>query len=220
MNARSPAPIPWNADSLYSYLRQGFDPDHGSARGPMAEVVSNLSSVSESDVRAIATYMVSVFGAPAPDQKNRGEAVLAQAKSPPPVTLPPISTPRALRSSRRPARPATRPAARLPYGGVNLALSTAINGPDPRNAVNIVLSGIRPVDGERSPIMPGFAATMNDEQIVGAAAISCAPGSATSRHGPALRRPSTVARRTQTVFLQTSPGPHNASADPTQRDKP
>jgi hypothetical protein len=28
------------------------------------------------------------------------------------------------------------------------------------------------------------------------------------------------ARRTQTVFLQTSPGPHNAPADATQRDKP
>jgi hypothetical protein len=28
------------------------------------------------------------------------------------------------------------------------------------------------------------------------------------------------ARRTQTVFLQTTPGPHNAPADTTQRDKP
>jgi len=28
------------------------------------------------------------------------------------------------------------------------------------------------------------------------------------------------ARRTQTVFLQTSPGPRNAPADPMQRDKP
>ena len=53
-----------------------------------------------------------------------------------------------------------------PYGGVNLALSTAINGPDPRNLANIVLSGVRPVEGERSPIMPGFAASMNDEEIV------------------------------------------------------
>jgi len=33
---------------------------------------------------------------------------------------------------------------------------TAISAPDPRNAANIVLSGIRPVEGERSPIMPGF----------------------------------------------------------------
>jgi hypothetical protein len=28
------------------------------------------------------------------------------------------------------------------------------------------------------------------------------------------------ARRTETVFLQTSAGPRNAPADPTQRDKP
>ena len=61
INANSEAPIPWNADALYAYLRQGWQPDHGTARGPMAEVVSNLSSVNESDVRAIATYMASVF---------------------------------------------------------------------------------------------------------------------------------------------------------------
>ena len=52
----------------------------------------------------------------------------------------------------------------LPYGGVNLALSTAISAPDARNAANIVLSGVRPVEGERSPIMPGFAASMSDVQ--------------------------------------------------------
>ena len=40
-----------------------------------------------------------------------------------------------------------------PYGGINLALSTTISGPDPRNLANIVLSGVRPVEGERSPIM-------------------------------------------------------------------
>jgi mono/diheme cytochrome c family protein len=78
INANSAAPIPWNADALYAYLRQGWQPDHGTARGPMAEVVSNLSSVSESDVRAIATYMASVFGAPTPDRKNQAAEVLAR----------------------------------------------------------------------------------------------------------------------------------------------
>ena len=29
-----------------------------------------------------------------------------------------------------------------------------------------MLAGVRPVEGERSPIMPGFAASMNDEQVV------------------------------------------------------
>ena len=33
----------------------------------------------------------------------------------------------------------------LPYGGVNLALSTAISASDARNTANIVLSGVRPV---------------------------------------------------------------------------
>ena len=82
INAQSPAPVPWDADALFAYLRDGWHPDHGVARGPMAEVVSNLSSVPDSDVRAIATYMAGVFGAPTPDRKRRGEEVLAQVKSP------------------------------------------------------------------------------------------------------------------------------------------
>src|SRR5712672_4168072 len=81
INAQSPSPVPWDAEALFAYLRNGWHPDHGSARGPMAQVVSNLSSVPESDVRAIATYMAGVFGAPTPDRKNQGEAALARAKS-------------------------------------------------------------------------------------------------------------------------------------------
>ena len=68
-----------------------------------------------------------------------------------------------------------KPAGALPYGGVNLALSTALSSPDPRNAVNIVLSGVRPVDGERSPIMPGFADSMNDQQVVALLQLSAQP---------------------------------------------
>jgi len=219
INAQSPAPVPWDAAALYAYLRQGFHPDHGTARGPMAEVVSNLSSVSESDVRAIATYMASVFGVPTPNQKNQGEAALAQAKSPAPVTLP--SDPNATGASIYAAACATcHEAGRaVPYGGVNLALSTALSSPDPRNAVNIVLSGIRPVEGQRSPIMPGFAASMNDDQI---SALLRFLRARFSNQPPWSSVEKTVAdaRQTQTVFLQPSSGPHNAPADATQRDKP
>ena len=82
INGQSPSPVPWDADALFVYLRQGWHPDHGVARGPMAQVVSNLSSVPESDIRAIATYMAGVFGTPAPDRKRRGDEVLAEVKSP------------------------------------------------------------------------------------------------------------------------------------------
>src|SRR5947199_6246012 len=84
INGQSPSPVPWDADALFMYLRDGWHPDHGVARGPMAQVVSNLSSVPESDVRAIAVYMAGQFGAPTPDRKRRGDEALMQAKSPAP----------------------------------------------------------------------------------------------------------------------------------------
>src|SRR3979490_3083133 len=81
INGQSSAPVPWDAEALFQYLRKGWHPDHGVARGPMAEVVSNLSEVPESDVRAIATYMAGVFGAPTPDARRRGDDVRAQANA-------------------------------------------------------------------------------------------------------------------------------------------
>src|SRR6202047_2238492 len=144
INAQSPAPVPWDAEALFAYLRNGWHPDHGVARGPMAEVVSNLSSVREGDVRAIAIYMADMFGAPTPDRKQQAEAVLAQAKSP-------NKSPQVQASQNNAPGAAIYAAAcatcheterALPYGGVNLALSTAISGPDARNLANIVLSEI------------------------------------------------------------------------------
>jgi len=217
INAQSSAPVPWDAEALFTYLRDGWHPDHGVARGPMAQVVSNLSSVPPSDVRAIATYMAGVSGAPAPDRKRRLEEVLAQARSP----AEQASKTNAVGASIYAAACATchetgRP---LPYGGVNLALSTAISNPDPRNAINIVLSGVRPVEGERSPIMPGFAASMNDDQI--SALLRYLRARFSNRpEWTGVAEAVADARRTQTVFLQTSSGPHNAPADATQRDKP
>jgi mono/diheme cytochrome c family protein len=217
INAQSPAAVPWDADALFAYLRDGWHPDHGVARGPMAEVVSNLSSVPASDIRAIATYMAGVFGAPTPDRKRQGEAVLAQVKS----SSVQASQANAAGASIYAAACATcheteRP---LPYGGVHLGLSSAISSPDARNVANIVLSGVRPVEGERSPIMPGFAASMSDEQI--AALLNYLRARFSNQPAwTGVEKTVGDARRTQAVFLQTSPGPHNAPADATQRDKP
>jgi mono/diheme cytochrome c family protein len=217
INSQSPAPVPWDAQALFIYLRQGWQSDHGTARGPMAEVVSNLSQVKESDVHAIATYMAGVFGVPSPERKHQGDEVLAQAKSPStPVALVNVSGAAIYAAACASCHESNRP---LPYGGVNLALSTPISGPDPRNAANIVLSGVRAVEGERSPIMPGFASSMTDDQITALLNYLRARFS----NQPAwtgVEKTVADARRTQTVFLQTSAGPQSAPADPTQRDKP
>src|SRR3954453_522272 len=163
INAQSPSPVPWDAEALFLYLRHGWHPDHGVARGPMAEVVSNLSSVPESDVRAIAAYMAGQFAAPPPDRKRRAEEVLTQATSSATAAAAASAAGAAIYAAACAGCHETdRP---LPYGGVNLSFSPAISSPDARNAANTVLSGVRPVQGERSPIMPGFASSMNDAQL-------------------------------------------------------
>jgi mono/diheme cytochrome c family protein len=217
INAQSPAPVPWDADALFAYLRNGWHPDHGVARGPMALVASNLSEVPASDVRAIALYMAGVFGPPTPDRKRRAEEVLAQVKSPLPLASNTDATGASIYAAAcARCHESNRP---LPYGGVNLALSTAISSPDPRNAANIVLFGVRPVEGERSPIMPGFADSMNDGQI--AALLDYLRARFSNQPAWAgVEKIVEGARRTETVFLQTSPEPYNVPADPTQRDKP
>jgi mono/diheme cytochrome c family protein len=217
LNDQSHAAVPWNADALFAYLRDGFHPNHGTARGPMAEVVGNLSSVAASDVRAIAVYMAGVAGAPTLERKRQGEVAQAQAGSP-------SSSDQASQANTAGAsiyaaacascHASGRP---LPYGGVNLALSTAITGPDPRNLANIVLSGVQAVEGERSPIMPGFAANMTDAQV---SALLSYLRAQFSNRPPWSGVEQTVrdARGAQAASLPTSS--YNASADLQQRDKP
>jgi mono/diheme cytochrome c family protein len=213
LNAQSPAPVPWDAGALYAYLHRGWHPDHGTARGPMAEVVSNLSQVPPSDVRAIAIYMAQVFGPPPPDRKR--EAVLAEAV-PGPVAQAEAQGAAIYAAACATCHESGRPP---PYGGINLSLSTAISGPDPRNLINIVLSGVRPVDGERSPIMPGFAGSMNDTQIAQLLNY-LRPRFGRQPAWGGVEKTVEDARRTETATLQTSAGARNAPADPAQRDKP
>ena len=219
LDDQSHAPVPWDADALFAYLRDGWHADHGTARGPMAEVVSNLSSVPSSDVRAIAVYMAGISGAPTLDRKRQGEAALEQAKA----------TDKASSASQSNTAGASIYAAAcaschasgrpLPYGGINLALSTAIASPDPRNLANIVLSGVQAIEGESSPIMPGFAASMTDAQV---SALLNYLRARFSNQPPWSGVEKTVqdARRAQTVSLLTSPAPRDATADPQQREKP
>ena len=93
----SKAPVPWSADALYSYLRRGHSPEHGSASGPMAPVVGQLTQLPDSDIRAMATYLASFSAAPEPAVSARQGATSAaqpdaispaQATAPSPAHMP------------------------------------------------------------------------------------------------------------------------------------
>jgi mono/diheme cytochrome c family protein len=166
LNAQSAAPVAWNAEALFIYLRGGWDEAHGAAGGPMATVTHNLAKAPEADVRAIAAYVASVLGAPAGDKPQRPEDVVARVADRAGTNTELVNQePGAAMFAGACATCHADKLARGSARGINLALSTAVNGPDPRNAIRAILDGIGPLDQGRSPYMPGFATTFTDEQM-------------------------------------------------------
>jgi mono/diheme cytochrome c family protein len=159
LNADSPAPLPWDADALAFYLRNGWQREHGVARGPMSEVTENLGTVPAADVRAIATYMASVAGAPSAERRRNANAVRTQTRPGAEAGAPGAAIYAAACAS---CHDGSRPP---PYGGIDLALSTGPSGPNARNVINVILWGLPALDEQRRPIMPGFAGTLNDRQL-------------------------------------------------------
>src|SRR5262249_28258933 len=141
INGASPAPVPWTQETMAFYLSHGWQKDHGMARGPMAPVVMDLSTIPDTDVRAIAAYFAG-FQSQSPKPNQSAEtgpaekaAKLASADSLAPATGPaPDSKGGSIyKASCAPCHESGRP---LPFGGVNLQLSTAITGPTPTNIIN------------------------------------------------------------------------------------
>jgi mono/diheme cytochrome c family protein len=162
LNAASPAAIPWDADRLSDYLRKGFEPLHGVAAGPMAEVVTNLRTVPDRDVRAVATYVADIAGASASRQTD-AQNVLArvEGKAPAPAASGPGADIYAAACSQCHGELGRTPA----IAAVNLSLSSTLRNPRADNAIRIVRDGIQPADDGAGPIMPGFGAVLSDDQL-------------------------------------------------------
>lgn len=179
LNANSPSPVPWDKDALLHYLRNGWHAEHGAARGPMAPVVDNLRALPDEDLSAIATYIADIAGAPSPERAQRGRAILNRTTEAGPGARSTSGDSAATTTTMTTTGDGSNGAAiyaascapchesgrALPYGGIDLARSTGPNGPTARNLINVVLWGLPPSNGQRSPIMPGFSEAMSDEQL-------------------------------------------------------
>jgi mono/diheme cytochrome c family protein len=174
IDAASPAPVPWDRESLAFYLRHGWHEAHGVSRGPMAEVTGNLGSLPDADVAAIATYVASVMGEPSHERRERAQALLDEVAKGPGVLIPAADSmttraaigddagARIYASTCAPCHESGRPP---PYGGLSFALSTAVNAASPQNIVNVTLFGLPAADGEASAVMPGFAGVLSDADV-------------------------------------------------------
>lgn len=166
LNAASPAPIPWDAAHLSDYLRHGQTAEHGAAAGPMQPIVNDLAMADQSDVQAIADYLAGTMGKPSPQRQQRGKALLVKVPD-----------------EAEPAKPSAGEevgaaifagacanchlgnAAIVPPRGIDLSLSAVPSQDDPRDAIRIVVDGIRPPDGEAGPWMPRFNGAFTDAQL-------------------------------------------------------
>jgi mono/diheme cytochrome c family protein len=172
----SPAPVPWDAQALRHYLRNGWHDLHGIARGPMAPVIDNLAMLPETDLQAIAGYMAGIAGEPSAERQRAARALIERVRAERPGSEPAAAEAqtvgmagnaddtgaRIYQAACAVCHDSARPP---PFGGIDLALSTGPSGPNARNVINVVLWGLPPAEGERSPIMPGFANALTDQEL-------------------------------------------------------
>jgi mono/diheme cytochrome c family protein len=175
MNHKSPSPIAWNRDSLTQYLRSGIAPAHAMAGGPMQAVTASLGQANPADVRALATYIVSLMGKPAPAIEARASAALAGPAVLP--AAPPGNAPVA-RQLQLGSRVYEDACARCHASGrtvgsggaLQLPAAIAVYDPDPRSLIRIVRDGIAPGPAVPGRWMPGFAGILTNEQVTALAA--------------------------------------------------
>jgi mono/diheme cytochrome c family protein len=150
-------PKPWTVEQLSAYMRTGLASEHGMAAGPMRDVTSALAYADPADVRAMASYLMTLQTTAAPAQAatstadqvdsaqlRRGSTLFAAACA----------------SCHDDAAPMSA------YGGrPSLSLGTSVNARSARNAVRFALHGIRDKDSAGALYMPAYSATLTNAQI-------------------------------------------------------
>jgi nicotinate dehydrogenase subunit B len=161
LTALSSAPVPWSAEELYRYLRQGHTQQHGIAAGPMAPVVRQLAELPDDDIRAMATYLAT-FSPPAADP-TLAQTVVAQAALRQPALL---GTGQRLFEGACSACHHDGDGPRLLGANLPLALNSNLHADRPDNLVRVILEGVREPATRDIGFMPSFRHALSDEQIV------------------------------------------------------
>lgn len=160
----NPAPLPWTADEIYAYLRNGGTALHGVAAGSMSQVIhQGLDKLPDSDVHAIATYFADRMG-------NQGQGAASDA-----------ALARVMAASAQSMKSAADPAAGLyaaacaschynhgPMPSIlrpELGLNSALTSADPSTLIQVILHGVSAQEGLPGLVMPAYAHSFSDAQL-------------------------------------------------------
>jgi nicotinate dehydrogenase subunit B len=158
LTSLSRAPIGWDEDELYAYLRTGESRFHGVAAGPMAPVVKDLTALPDQDIRAMAVYLAS-FNEAAID-KSAAAAKLE-------------TTTRSLAASSLGARlyqgacAVCHEVGGLPLFGSrpSLSLNSNVHSAVADNLIQVILHGVAQPASSDLGYMPAFKDALDDDQI-------------------------------------------------------
>ncbi|MDP1564958.1 MAG: cytochrome c, partial [Polaromonas sp.] len=186
LTALSRAPVPWTSEQLYSYLRTGHSPEHGTAAGPMVPVIRELVALPDADIRAMAAYLAS-YNQPLtePESAARASQVVLDARQTT-LTLPGAGQRLfngACASCHHDGDGPTLLGANVP-----LALNSKLHSARPDNLLRVILDGIREPASPAIGFMPAFRHSLSDAQIAELAAYMrsrYAPGRAAWEELPA-----------------------------------
>lgn len=169
LNSFAKGPVGWTADAFYDYLRTGHSRDHGSAAGPMAQVVEVMQPVPDTDIRAMANYLASLNGGTEPAAAaTQSEAAIAASET---------ATALAARLSPKGERIFNGACATCHTGKtilLSLALNSNLHADTPDNILQVILNGVdapailAKTTGREAPevmSMPAFSDTLNEAQI-------------------------------------------------------
>jgi mono/diheme cytochrome c family protein len=166
LTSATASPLAWTSDDLLNYFRTGYSERHGVAAGPMAPVAHGLAQLSDADLRALTTYIMSYKDAKA--APGDAHAFVQQATD----TLRVPADAEGLRMfqgacmSCHSADTKQGLLAATTFGSrPQMALNTNMHSASPNNAVLAVLEGIQTPAHPELGTMPSFRYTLSDAQV-------------------------------------------------------
>ena len=169
LTGMSKSPVGWSEAAIYDYLRFGHSKMHGSAGGPMAEVVKSLSALPDNDVRAMAEYLAS-FNAPMTPEAEMQRAWEAISTAHAAMEAATLAAPRGARIFEGACASCHNPSSDLP----SLALNSNVHSDSPVNLLQTIING-HPAPailasttrraGGSLMAMPAFGTVFTDTQI-------------------------------------------------------
>jgi cytochrome c553 len=171
LNDTNPSPVPWTQEELFSYLRTGGSPLHGTTGATMTPVIREglaLPAVPDSDVHAIAVYFSDMdhAGMRARSMEARTREGLARSSLGSGQEYDADAALYAAACIACHYNSGAVPLAARP----ELALNSALCLPEPTNFLQVVLNGVSATEGAPGLVMPAYASSLSDGDIARLAA--------------------------------------------------